>query len=72
MNSKIFIPGTKVKLYPGDTYKKSAEILEINDQGWVFKIIEAQQGCGYVVGEVIFLSHSQKLVMMLMYSRPEK
>lgn len=64
---KNFKIGDKVNLYPGDTYKKVAVILDINNLGWEFKMVEGTSEQSYEKpGEIIFISHSKSLSMTKM------
>jgi len=59
-----FNVGDKVQLYPGDTQKKIAKILDCNNFGWEFEILEeTSQYSFYKVGEVVFISNSTALTM---------
>lgn len=61
---KGFSIGDKVQLYPNDTYKKMAEILDCTHLGWSFKILpNTHLDSGYLPGDTIFISHQSKLTM---------
>ena len=55
-----------VRLYPCDTYSKTAIIKEINELGFIFEIIKADALSRYEAGQVIFISHSKKLSFEIM------
>jgi hypothetical protein len=64
--NKIFKVGAKVQLFPGDTHKKVAEILDVDEYGWTFKMLEGTSENWYNnVGDTIFYSHT-KIVMKLL------
>lgn len=53
-----FYKGRKIKLYPGDSYAKEGEIIDIDEFGWIIKITKSVYGSGYIEGEYRFISHS--------------
>lgn len=54
--------GKEVQIYPGDTYSKWGRIIEINDNGVLFKITDADKQCtGYPIGSYRFISYSANL-----------
>ncbi len=67
MHKYIFEIGAKVQIYPGDTDKKFATILDIDELGYTFEITESQAR-EYSKGDVIFWSHATPLKMKLIKS----
>jgi hypothetical protein len=65
MNSITDFIGKEVKLFPNDTYKKSAILLEISDYGYLFKMTKCELRCGYKVDDIVFLNHSTKVEMLI-------
>ena len=63
---KAMYVGKKVRLYPHDTYKKTAKIVDVDDLGFHFVILSAERGSDYYVGEHVFISHSMKLHLSFM------
>jgi len=57
--------GKKVRLYPGDTYKKIALIKNIDDLGFTFEILESKDRY-YNVGSIYFISHSKPLELEIL------
>lgn len=54
--------GKKVQIYPGDTYKKWGIVLEVNDNGILFEITEAEKGApSYQEGSIRFIAYSANL-----------
>jgi hypothetical protein len=54
--------GKEVQIYPGDTYSKWGRIIEINDNGVLFEITNADKQCiGYPIGSYRFISYSANL-----------
>lgn len=57
MNENFFKIGTKVCLFPGDTYTKIAIIEDINELGFVFRLVEGTNSkSDYSIGDIIFRS----------------
>jgi len=52
---KLLKPGTKVQIYPGDTYSKFGEILEIGITHFVIKITKAEKGATQKEGDIVAL-----------------
>lgn len=67
MNKYTFdnLIGQEIILYPHDTYKKRAILLEVNQYGYLFEITFAQESSGYKLGEIRFINHSCKIEMTL-------
>jgi hypothetical protein len=58
--------GKEIVLFPKDTYKKRAILLEVNEYGYLFEITFAERCVGgYNVGEIIFINHSCKVELKL-------
>jgi hypothetical protein len=57
---KEFI-GKEVALFPHDTYKKNAIVLNVDEYGVTFKITSCDSRSDYKVGEVIFINHASKI-----------
>lgn len=54
--------GKEVQIYPGDTYKKWGIVLEVNDNGILFKITKADNNAlSYQEGSIRFISYSANL-----------
>ena len=54
--------GKEVQIYPGDTYKKWGIVLEVNDNGVLFKITRAENGASsYQKGSIRFIAYSANL-----------
>lgn len=54
--------GKEVQIYPADTYSKWGRIIEINDNGVLFEITDADERCtGYPIGSYRFISYSANL-----------
>ena len=54
--------GKEVQIYPGDTYKKWGIVLEVNDNGILFRITKAESGApSYQEGSIRFISYSANL-----------
>jgi hypothetical protein len=54
--------GKEVQIYPGDTYKKWGIVLEVNDNGMLFRITKAEGGApSYSPGSIRFISYSANL-----------
>ena len=54
--------GKEVKIYPGDSYKKTGIIEEMNDCGVLFRITSYSGDDGnYEVGQLRFISYSSNL-----------
>jgi hypothetical protein len=57
--------GDTVKMWPGDTYAKVGNILEINEYGWVFEIVKGtHENSTYKIGDILFVSHSNNLTLV--------
>ena len=57
--------GDTVKMWPGDTYPKVGNILEINKYGWVFEMVKGtHENSVYKIGEIVFVSHSNNLTLV--------
>lgn len=56
--------GKQVRLYPNATYRKSAIIENVDDLGFTFRIIEANSQSRYKKGDVLFINHSNNLIMI--------
>lgn len=58
-NKEAYI-GKKIQLYPGDTYAKWGEILDVDDLGWTIKITDVKvwRGDHYDIGDIVFISHT--------------
>ena len=50
--------GKTIQLYPGDTYSKWGEILDVDDLGWTIKITKSEDKRDYCLESVHFISHS--------------
>ena len=50
-----------VDIYPGDTHGKRGKIVDINEAGVTFLIIECSEHCNYEVGETVFIAFSANL-----------
>ena len=62
INTMDDLVGLEVQIYPADTYSKWGRIIEINDNGVLFYITEADDRCtGYEVGSYRFISYSANL-----------
>lgn len=57
---KDFI-GKEVALFPDDTYKKNAIVLNVDEYGVTFKITSCEPKSDYKVNEVIFINHASKI-----------
>jgi hypothetical protein len=57
--------GKEVILYPNDSYRKRAILLEINEYGYLFEITFAQQGSNLSIGEITFRNHSCNMSMSI-------
>ena len=58
--------GKEVHLYPGDSYKKDAILLSHDkDSGYMFEITKAESGATEKVGEIKFISNSNKVIFTL-------
>jgi hypothetical protein len=67
IKKEFFTVGDKVQLQPGDTYSKYAKIVEINDRGWVFKMIEpTSPKSDFSAGDIVFYSEQMTLVMKML------
>ena len=54
--------GKEVQIYPGDTYKKWGIVLEVNDNGVLFRITRAESGAtAYSPGSIRFIAYSANL-----------
>ena len=52
--------GQTVRLYPGDTYKKTAKVIAVDETGVLFEIVSS--ACDtWVVGQQRYISHSTNL-----------
>jgi hypothetical protein len=60
MNLRDFI-GKEICLYPHDTYKKNAILLDVDEFGCTFKITTCSEKSGYSKNEVIFINHSSNI-----------
>ena len=63
MNEYTFdnLIGQEIMLYPNDTYKKRAILLEVNQYGYLFEITYADKSSGYKDGDIIFINHACKV-----------
>jgi hypothetical protein len=52
--------GEEVQIYPGDTYQKWGDIIDINNNGVLFKITKSETS-DYKVGSIRFISYSANL-----------
>jgi len=58
--------GQEINLYPSDTHKKRAILLEVNQYGYLFQITFSERYVGaYGIGEIIFINHSCKMEMSI-------
>lgn len=57
--------GKTFQLYPGDTYRKYAKVLKIDDYGFWFKIVKADSRASYKEGDILFISHNNVLTLKL-------
>jgi hypothetical protein len=57
--------GQEINLYPKDTYKKRAILMEVNQYGYLFEITFAEKNSGYNIGEIIFINHACKMEMSI-------
>lgn len=53
--------GKVVQIYPNDTYEKYGEIIEITNNGILFKITKAESNSGYEINSFCFISYSANL-----------
>ena len=56
--------GKIVQIYPGDTYTKFGEVVDINEAGVTFRITKSQAR-DLSVDEVVFYAFSNKLTFKL-------
>lgn len=61
---KYFKVGDRIKLHPHDTYYKNAEILEVSELGWTFKILDCHENSGYKTGQIVFISNNNVLTLI--------
>ena len=57
--------GKDVQVYPNDTYKKIAKVLDINDAGVTFLVTESADPRGWPVNSTRFVAFSASLSFTL-------
>ena len=57
--------GKEVQVYPNDTYKKIAKVLDINDAGVTFLVTESADPRGWPVNSTRFVAFSASLSFTL-------
>jgi hypothetical protein len=63
---KAIKKGSIVQLYPGDTHKKVAKILDINELGYTFEMVEGTYPDKDIMpGAVLFQNHAKPISMIL-------
>lgn len=61
--AKLFL-GKDVKIYPGDTYRKTGTVVAVDDNGITFKVLSYDgSDSQWVVGKMIFISYSVKIII---------
>ena len=69
MDKKIKV-GSTVVLFPGDTHRKVCKIIDIDNLGFTFEIIEGTElGHGYAIGDILFYNHSRPLSLSLISNK---
>ena len=53
--------GKEVQVYPNDTYKKIAKVLDINPAGVTFLVTESEDSKGWPVNSIKFVAFSASL-----------
>jgi hypothetical protein len=63
--TKNFKVGDVVKLWPLSANRKIAEILDINDLGWEFKMLHGTVPNDFCKeGDIVFISHRDKITLV--------
>lgn len=58
--------GSKIWLFPNDTYSKKGVIKDVDDLGFTILITEADEMSGYAVGRTYFFNHANNLTFFFL------